>query len=97
EVTGRGGADDATGHARPPERPSDRDLADADAVAVAHRLQRPEQPLEQIPAAELLDDELVFGERSVLERPFGLRLAEPGLGEEAAEQMAIGQKLDAAL
>ena len=74
-------ADDHRRDRRPVEHGAARDRGDVDAVAVGDRAQRREQLLEQRPAAEIVDDQLVFGERAVLEGRLRLGRAEPAVGE----------------
>ena len=64
-------------------------------VAVGDPAERPQQCLEQRPAAEIVDDQLVFGERAVLEGRLRLRRAEPAVAEEPAGDRAVAEKLDA--
>jgi hypothetical protein len=67
----------------------------ADRVARGHTVEDLQERLEQVPAAELVDDESVLGEGSVLEwlgRRAGLK---PALGQKAACQRAVAQELDA--
>ena len=61
-------ADDDARHAGLIEHPADRHRADAHAVARRHLAERRQHVLEAIPAAELVDDQPVLHERSVLER-----------------------------
>ena len=74
EVAGRRRADDAAGYTGPVERPAQGHLARPDAQAVADRLERAKQFLEQLPAAEILDDQLVLSLAAVGEGIEGLRL-----------------------
>ncbi len=89
------GADDDGRDLRLVEHPGAGDGGDVDAVAVGDRLQRPEQCLEQIPAAEIVDDQLVFDQRAVFERRGGLGRAEPSVAEEAAGHRAVAEEADA--
>ena len=61
-------ADDDARHAGLIEHPADRHGADPDAVARGHLAERRQHLLEAVPAAELVDDQPVLDERSILER-----------------------------
>ena len=50
----------------------------------------------QRPAAELLDDQVIFGERAVLVRKRRLRHAEPALGQEPSCDRSVAEERDAA-
>ena len=52
-------------HLRSLEHPADRHVAGADAVSLGHRGQTRQQLLEELPAAEFVEDQLVLGERAV--------------------------------
>ena len=59
------------------------------------RSQRPEQSLEDLPAADRVDEALVFHGAPIGDLAFGrLGLVEPLLAEETAGKRAIGEKLD---
>ena len=64
-------------------------------MAIGDPAERPEQLLEQVPAAEIVDDQLVLGERPVLEGRPRLRRAEPAVGEEPAGDRAVAEEVDA--
>ena len=59
--------------------------------------QRAEQMLEQVPAAEIIDDQLVFGERAVLEGRLWFGLPQPAVGDETAGHRAIAKEMDIVL
>src|SRR5271170_6129037 len=90
------GADDHGGGARLVENPSAGDRRDIRPVAIRDAPQRPQQLLKQTPAAEIVDDQLVFDERAVFERRRRLQGAEPTIAEEAAGHRAVAEQPDAA-
>ena len=57
--------------------------------------QRSEQLLKQRPAAEFVDDELVFRQRPIGERAERLLRAEPSVGQESAGDRSVAQEADA--
>ncbi len=68
---------------------------DIDPVPVRDGPAGPQQILEQRPAAEIVDDELVFGERAVLEFARRLRLPQPAVAQKAARHRAVAEQHDA--
>ena len=77
--------------ARPREHGRARHGRDVDAVPIGYPAQGLEQGLEQVPAAEIVDDELVFDERAVLERLGWLGGAQPFVAKETAGHRAVAQ------
>src|SRR3954454_6005991 len=66
------------------EHPSAGDRRDGGIVALCDRGQGSKQRLEQAPAAEIVDDELVLRQRAVFERTFWFGLTKPPLADETA-------------
>ena len=93
EVRAVARADDDRRDLRPVEHRAARDRGDVGAVAVGDPAQRAQQLLEQLPAAEIVDDQLVFGERAVLEggcgsgSPSQRRSRKPPATDAVAEQV----------
>src|SRR5579859_6075484 len=95
EVSRAPGTDDDAGDLRSVEHVAHRDGTDAGLMLLGDALQRAEQHLEQVRAAELVDDQLVLRERAVLERSRGLERPEPALSDEAARERAVAEEADA--
>src|SRR5687767_11876796 len=70
-------ADNDGGHHRPIQHRPARQRCDIHIVPVPDSSQRLKQHLEKIPSAEIVDDKLVFGERTVLEGWLRLRPTQP--------------------
>src|SRR6516225_5884785 len=88
------GADDYRCDRRPVEDGPACDRGNIRAEAVGDPAKRAEECLEQVPSAEIVDDQLVLGERAVREGRYGLRGAEPVIGEESAGDGAINEEMD---
>src|SRR5918994_1584622 len=69
--------DDYASYSRAPQHGSTRHRRHVGLVAIGDVPQSLEQRLEQVPAAEVVDDELVFDERAVFQRLLGLGNAKP--------------------
>src|SRR6185503_15182463 len=67
------------------------------AMAIGDPAQYSQQLLEKRPAAEVVDDQLVFSQRAILERIMGLGDAKPAIREEATGDRAVTQELDVVL
>ena len=87
-------ADDDGGDALAAEHPAAGDCGDVGAVPVGDLAQRPEQGLEHVPAADFLDDQLVFGERPVFQRHLGSGDAQPFVAQKPAGDGAVAQELE---
>src|SRR4051794_31778606 len=74
------------------QHPAGRNRRQAHLVLVADPLAGGQELLEQVPAAEIVDDQLVFRQRAIGERPLRLGSAEPAPREEAARNRAITEK-----
>src|SRR5262245_2105932 len=88
-------ADDNARDARLIEYPPNRHRADPNPVAGGNRVETGQQGLESIPTAELVDDQAVLHQRSILERCRRLRLSKVLLREEPAGERAVTQQTDA--
>lgn len=83
-------------HASLIEHPTNGDRTDTHAAASRDRVQPSEQRLKSLPTPELLDDQPVLHQRSILERRVGFRCTQIPVREKPAGKSAITQKADAA-
>src|ERR1700683_4351880 len=79
-------------HPRPVEDGTRRDTGDIAPVTRRDARQHREQFLKEWPAAKIVDDKLVLGERAVRKWTVGLGPTEPALGQEAAGYGAVAQQ-----
>src|SRR5262245_38081518 len=93
EMTLVAGADNDTSDLRPLQHGAARNGCDIAAMSIGDPPQDLKQMLEQVPAAEIIDDELVFGERPVLEGRLGLRAAEPAVAQETARHRPVAENM----
>ena len=77
---------------RPVEHVTARHGGDVDAVAIRDAAAGGQERLEQGPAAEIVDDELVFRERAVFGFARWFRRAEPAVAEEAARHRSVTEQ-----
>src|SRR3569833_123473 len=68
---------------------------DVAGVLIGDAAQDSQQLLEQVPAAEIINDQLVFDQRPVGELLAGLGLAQPAVREKAPRNCSITQQSDA--
>src|SRR5256712_9663379 len=76
EVSRVARADDNARHPGLIEHPANRDRADTHAVARRHLAEHRKHVLEALPSAELVDDQPVLHQRSILERRGGIGAAQ---------------------
>src|SRR5215207_7095692 len=69
--------------------------SDVDTMSVGNCSQHAQQMLQDIPAATVIDDELVFGQRAILQIETRLGTAEPIIAQESTGNRTIAQEMHA--
>ena len=77
-------ADDHRRHRRLVEHGTQRDSADCGAVRIRHVAHGAQQLLKRRPAAELVDNQLVLVQRTILKRGHGFRRRQPAFVKKSA-------------
>src|SRR6476646_12200710 len=89
------GADDDARYPGLVQHPADRDRTNSDAMTCRNRSESGEHLLKHTPAAELVDDQPVLHQRSILEGRWGILGPEIPIGQKTAGERAVAQEADA--
>ena len=83
EMSAMPNTDDNCGDLWPVKDISHRNVGDTYIVPIRDGAKRAEQFLEEIPAADVVDDQLVFRQRPIFERLAGFRQSQPAVAQES--------------